>query len=231
MLFEQRLGGGFGDADGRHRAVREVEDPGAPVDEHDALGGERVDAAETEAERDEGDVEPGMRGNPVRRVLKHRHEASKVVEPEHEEHEAKDALDAVHPDAGLREAEREGADEKEREPEAEGVEEQRNPAADHVAHAKDVIENAHQASGGAGRCDRSGGEADDGAVVVDADATMSATANTFLVGASFGITVNAAKPRAELSGKTRAYVRDAIATAPGFGRGHGPLNHAVTVKA
>ncbi len=26
------------------------------------------------------------------------------------------------------------------------------------------------------------------------------------------------------------YVRKAIETAPGFGRGHGPLNHAVTVK-
>jgi hydroxymethylpyrimidine/phosphomethylpyrimidine kinase len=30
--------------------------------------------------------------------------------------------------------------------------------------------------------------------------------------------------------RARAYVRQAIATAPGFGRGHGPLNHAVTVK-
>ena len=30
--------------------------------------------------------------------------------------------------------------------------------------------------------------------------------------------------------RARAYVRDAIATAPGFGRGHGPLNHAVTVR-
>jgi hydroxymethylpyrimidine/phosphomethylpyrimidine kinase len=30
--------------------------------------------------------------------------------------------------------------------------------------------------------------------------------------------------------RARAYVRAAIATAPGFGRGHGPLNHAVTVK-
>jgi len=26
-------------------------------------------------------------------------------------------------------------------------------------------------------------------------------------------------------------VRRAIETAPGFGRGHGPLNHAVTVKS
>jgi hydroxymethylpyrimidine/phosphomethylpyrimidine kinase len=31
--------------------------------------------------------------------------------------------------------------------------------------------------------------------------------------------------------RARGYVRQAIETAPGFGRGHGPLNHAVTVKA
>jgi hydroxymethylpyrimidine/phosphomethylpyrimidine kinase len=31
--------------------------------------------------------------------------------------------------------------------------------------------------------------------------------------------------------RARAYVRQAIATAPGFGRGHGPLNHAVTVRS
>jgi hydroxymethylpyrimidine/phosphomethylpyrimidine kinase len=30
--------------------------------------------------------------------------------------------------------------------------------------------------------------------------------------------------------RARSYVRDAIATAPGYGRGHGPLNHAVTVR-
>ncbi len=30
--------------------------------------------------------------------------------------------------------------------------------------------------------------------------------------------------------RARDYVRRAIETAPGFGRGHGPLNHAVTVK-
>ena len=30
--------------------------------------------------------------------------------------------------------------------------------------------------------------------------------------------------------RARLYVRRAIATAPGFGRGHGPLNHAVTVR-
>jgi hydroxymethylpyrimidine/phosphomethylpyrimidine kinase len=30
--------------------------------------------------------------------------------------------------------------------------------------------------------------------------------------------------------RARAYVRKAIETAPGFGRGHGPLNHAVTVR-
>jgi hydroxymethylpyrimidine/phosphomethylpyrimidine kinase len=31
--------------------------------------------------------------------------------------------------------------------------------------------------------------------------------------------------------RARTYVRRAIETAPGFGRGHGPLNHAVTVKS
>jgi len=31
--------------------------------------------------------------------------------------------------------------------------------------------------------------------------------------------------------RARAYVREAIETAPGFGRGHGPLNHAVTVRS
>jgi hydroxymethylpyrimidine/phosphomethylpyrimidine kinase len=31
--------------------------------------------------------------------------------------------------------------------------------------------------------------------------------------------------------RARTYVRQAIATAPGFGRGHGPLNHAVTVRS
>ena len=31
--------------------------------------------------------------------------------------------------------------------------------------------------------------------------------------------------------RARAYVRDAIASAPGYGQGHGPLNHAVTVRA
>jgi hydroxymethylpyrimidine/phosphomethylpyrimidine kinase len=31
--------------------------------------------------------------------------------------------------------------------------------------------------------------------------------------------------------RARAYVRKAIETAPGFGRGHGPLNHAVTVRS
>jgi len=29
--------------------------------------------------------------------------------------------------------------------------------------------------------------------------------------------------------RARAYVRQAILTAPGFGKGHGPLNHAHTV--
>jgi hydroxymethylpyrimidine/phosphomethylpyrimidine kinase len=32
-------------------------------------------------------------------------------------------------------------------------------------------------------------------------------------------------------GRARAYVRAAIESAPGFGQGHGPLNHAVTVDA
>jgi hydroxymethylpyrimidine/phosphomethylpyrimidine kinase len=31
--------------------------------------------------------------------------------------------------------------------------------------------------------------------------------------------------------RARAYVRRAIETAPGFGHGHGPLNHAVTVRS
>lgn len=31
--------------------------------------------------------------------------------------------------------------------------------------------------------------------------------------------------------RARLYVRRAIETAPGFGRGHGPLNHAVTVRS
>ena len=31
--------------------------------------------------------------------------------------------------------------------------------------------------------------------------------------------------------RARAYVRQAIETAPGYGQGHGPLNHAVTVRS
>ena len=31
--------------------------------------------------------------------------------------------------------------------------------------------------------------------------------------------------------RARSYVRKAIETAPGYGQGHGPLNHAVTFKA
>jgi hydroxymethylpyrimidine/phosphomethylpyrimidine kinase len=30
--------------------------------------------------------------------------------------------------------------------------------------------------------------------------------------------------------RARSYVRDAIANAPGYGKGHGPLNHAVTIR-
>ena len=37
--------------------------------------------------------------------------------------------------------------------------------------------------------------------------------------------------RRDAVARARSYVRDAIATAPGFGRGHGPLNHAVTVRS
>lgn len=36
-------------------------------------------------------------------------------------------------------------------------------------------------------------------------------------------------PLADAADRARRYVRQAIATAPGFGAGHGPLNHAVTV--
>lgn len=36
---------------------------------------------------------------------------------------------------------------------------------------------------------------------------------------------------ADAVGRARGYVRAAIAAAPGFGGGHGPLNHAVTVDA
>jgi len=35
---------------------------------------------------------------------------------------------------------------------------------------------------------------------------------------------------ADAVARARRYVRDAIATAPGYGHGHGPLNHAVTVR-
>jgi hydroxymethylpyrimidine/phosphomethylpyrimidine kinase len=35
---------------------------------------------------------------------------------------------------------------------------------------------------------------------------------------------------ADAVARARNYVRDAIATAPGYGHGHGPLNHAVTVR-
>ena len=31
--------------------------------------------------------------------------------------------------------------------------------------------------------------------------------------------------------RARSYVRKAIETAPGYGQGYGPLNHAVTFKA
>jgi hydroxymethylpyrimidine/phosphomethylpyrimidine kinase len=48
-------------------------------------------------------------------------------------------------------------------------------------------------------------------------------ASAIATGIAQGMTVRHAVVRA------RAYVREAIASAPGYGRGHGPLNHAHTV--
>jgi hydroxymethylpyrimidine/phosphomethylpyrimidine kinase len=48
-------------------------------------------------------------------------------------------------------------------------------------------------------------------------------ASAIATGLAQGMTIRHAVVRA------RGYVREAIATAPGFGRGHGPLNHAHTV--
>jgi hydroxymethylpyrimidine/phosphomethylpyrimidine kinase len=49
------------------------------------------------------------------------------------------------------------------------------------------------------------------------------TASAVASGLAQGMTLREAVVRA------RAYVRAAIAGAPGFGRGHGPLDHSVTV--
>jgi hydroxymethylpyrimidine/phosphomethylpyrimidine kinase len=49
-------------------------------------------------------------------------------------------------------------------------------------------------------------------------------ASAIACGLAQGLAVEAAVSRA------RDYVRLALSTAPGFGRGHGPLNHAHTVK-
>ncbi|HET6308154.1 MAG TPA: bifunctional hydroxymethylpyrimidine kinase/phosphomethylpyrimidine kinase [Rhodopila sp.] len=49
------------------------------------------------------------------------------------------------------------------------------------------------------------------------------TASAVAAGLAQGMSLRDAVVRA------RAYVREAIRTAPGFGQGHGPLNHAVTV--
>jgi hydroxymethylpyrimidine/phosphomethylpyrimidine kinase len=49
-------------------------------------------------------------------------------------------------------------------------------------------------------------------------------ASAIATGLAQGLAIEAAVKRA------RAYVREAIRSAPGFGRGHGPLNHAHTVK-
>lgn len=49
-------------------------------------------------------------------------------------------------------------------------------------------------------------------------------ASAIAAGLAFGLSMHEAVVQA------RAYVRRAIETAPGFGHGHGPLNHAHTVK-
>lgn len=51
------------------------------------------------------------------------------------------------------------------------------------------------------------------------------TASAIACGIAQGLSVQDAVERA------KAYVLEAIKTAPGFGQGHGPLNHAHTVKA
>lgn len=50
-------------------------------------------------------------------------------------------------------------------------------------------------------------------------------ASAIATGIAQGLDIPAAVERA------RAYVREAIATAPGYGHGHGPLNHAHTVSS
>ena len=50
-------------------------------------------------------------------------------------------------------------------------------------------------------------------------------ASAIAVGIAQGLSVRESVVRA------RAYVREAIRTAPGFGHGHGPLNHAHTIRA
>jgi hydroxymethylpyrimidine/phosphomethylpyrimidine kinase len=49
-------------------------------------------------------------------------------------------------------------------------------------------------------------------------------ASAIATGLAQGLALAAAIARA------RNYVHDAIRTAPGYGAGHGPLNHAVTVR-
>ena len=55
-----------------------------------------------------------------------------------------------------------------------------------------------------------GGDIGDGAVSVKAMSDMNALADSILITASFGVSVSAALPRAEVSGATRAYVRDGV---------------------
>ncbi len=50
------------------------------------------------------------------------------------------------------------------------------------------------------------------------------TASAIAIGLAQGMSLQAAVERARL------YVYEAIQSAPGFGRGHGPLNHAHTIR-
>ncbi|MGD8331638.1 MAG: hypothetical protein PVJ49_19555, partial [Acidobacteriota bacterium] len=55
-----------------------------------------------------------------------------------------------------------------------------------------------------------GDEGTDRDVIVDADSTMTATAHSYSLTGSFGLTISKIQPRAEVNGTTRAYVRDGV---------------------
>jgi hydroxymethylpyrimidine/phosphomethylpyrimidine kinase len=59
----------------------------------------------------------------------------------------------------------------------------------------------------------------------DTHGTGCTLASAIAAGLAQDLAIEAAVDRA------RAYVQRAIATAPGFGRGHGPLNHAHPLEA